>query len=102
MDVFEQEGRLIQTGFEPEQAREIVRMVASGDSQAMTRADGEKLERALRSEMEQMGAALRQETQSLGRELRAEMKAMSSRQIATSWTVGGVLAGILLAAKFLG
>ena len=47
MDIVWHEERLIASGFKVEQAREILRLVTSGDPQAMTNADGERLEQRL-------------------------------------------------------
>jgi len=116
MDVFEQEGRLIDTGFNADQAREIVRFVTSGDNQAMTRADGHKMERAIRGDMEKMEQRLieRMDTKFGAVDAKfesidvkfeamdAKLDAVLSKVIATVWTVGGVAVGILVAVKYFG
>lgn len=54
MDIIEQEDRLEAAGFKREQVRELIRFVTSGDAQAMTRSDGERLEQSVRSEIKRL------------------------------------------------
>ena len=54
MDIIEQEDRLEAVGFKREQVRELIRFVTSGDAQAMTRSDGERLEQSVRSEIKRL------------------------------------------------
>lgn len=100
MDIIAHEERLVASGFKLEQAREILRVVTSGDAHAMTRADGERLEQA----MYQRFAAVDQKFDALNARLEAinsRLDAMTSRLIATAWTVGGVAVGILSAIRYL-
>lgn len=88
MDVFEHEERLVESGLNAIQAREIVRLVQSSEIQAMTKSDGMKLEATLR------------------REFDAKIDASVHKLIATVWTVCGVYTalavGFLYAIKFIG
>jgi len=75
MDFIEQEERLEGAGFNREQAREILRVVNAGDTQAMTKADGQEMERQLRIEI----TSLRTETIQRFEAVDARFDAMDQR-----------------------
>lgn len=107
MDIIEQEDRLEAAGFKREQVRELIRFVTSGDTQAMSKGDGDRLDQRLSAKIDGVDARLNAKIDSVDARLTAKIDALSlkidsmtSKLIATSWTVGGVAVGILAAIRF--
>jgi hypothetical protein len=101
MDSFEQEERLISTGFQAEQARELVRMMSQRDDHLMTKEDGKRLEESLRQEM-----ILRFNEQNARFEGRFEaiegrFETLESRLTVTAWKVGAAVAALIIASNQL-
>lgn len=118
MDIIEQEDRLEAAGFKREQVRELIRFVTSGDTQAMSKSDGDRLDQRLSAKIDGVDARLTDKIDSVDARLTAKIDgvdarltakidalslkidSMTSKLIATSWTVGGVAVGILAAIRF--
>ena len=114
MDIIEHEERLEGAGFNREQAREILRVVTSGDAIAMSRANGQDMELRLTTRMDGLEDRFTSRMDRLEDKLTSRMDAMEGRfealgskldsiqqkLIATAWTVGGVAVGILTAIRY--
>lgn len=100
MDIIEHEERLMASGFNLDQAREILRVVSSGDAQAMSRADGQQLKSELKAEMKDLRTELKALDTKIGA-LDTKIDTLGHKLVATAWTVGGVAVGILIAVDFL-
>jgi len=85
MDIIEQEDRLEAAGFKREQVRELIRFVTSGDAQAMTRSDGERLEQSLRSEIKR-----------LEEKIDIKIEAAKAQLTSTVWSAVGISAAAVV------
>src|SRR5262245_12165751 len=74
MDIIAHEERLLASGFNLEQAREILRVVTSGDAQAMTRADGDRLESSLTAQMKRLEQSFHADVKRLEQSSQADIK----------------------------
>lgn len=126
MDIIGHQERLIASGFKFEQAQEILRVVTSGDAQAMTKADGDRLEQRLTARIDNLEhrlearfnaieakfttvdsrfAALDAKFEAIDVKFEAfdtKIEAMTSKLVATVWTVGGAIVAMLAAMRYFG
>jgi len=103
MDIFEHEKRFEDAGIQHEHARVILQAINSGDTQAMTKADGDRLETNLRREFNAKFEAIDTRFEAMDIKfdakfdaLDAKLEAMTHKLIATVWTVGGVAVAVLV------
>ena len=97
MDIIEHQDRLVDAGFNINQAREILRLVTSGDAHSMTKADGAAMEQRLGQRVDALETKLNSRIDTLD----SRIGAQTHKLTATVWTVGGVAVAILLAADYL-
>lgn len=105
MDIIGHQERLIASGFKFEQAQEILRVVTSGDAQAMTKADGDRLEQRLTARIDNLEHRFEAKFTAIDAKLEAmdvKIEAMTSKLVATVWTVGGAIVAMLAAMRYFG
>jgi len=108
MDSFEQEERLISTGFQAGQARELVRMMSQRDDHLMTKEDGKQLEQGLRQEMvlrfNEQNARFEGRFEAIDARFEAiegRFETLESRLTVTAWKVGAAVAALIIASHQL-